>query len=121
MKIRLFALSLTGPAFGWYTSLAPGSITTWKQLEEQFHSQFFSGSDEATLSDLTDLRQRTGETVNKYIQRFREARNRCYSLDLSERNLAELAYSGLSWVTKGVYGPTDFDSIEPPIVKGICV
>ena len=34
MKIRLFSLSLTGPAFGWYTSLAPGSITSWKQLEE---------------------------------------------------------------------------------------
>ena len=63
------------------------------------------------MSDLTALRQRTGETVNQYIQRFREARNRCYSLHLSERNLAELAYGGLSRVTKGVYGPTDFDSI----------
>jgi hypothetical protein len=30
MRIRLFALSLTGPAFGWYTTLPPGSITTWK-------------------------------------------------------------------------------------------
>ena len=49
--------------------------------------------------------------MNQYIQRFREARNRCYSLHLSERNLAELAYGGLSRVTKGVYGPTDFDSI----------
>ena len=28
-----------------------------------------------------------------------------------EKNLAELAYGGLSRVTKGVYGPTDFDSI----------
>ena len=63
------------------------------------------------MSDLTALRQRTGETVNQYIQRFREAQNRCYSLHLSERNLAELAYGGLSRVTKGVYGPTDFDSI----------
>ena len=34
MKILLFALSLTGLAFGWYTYLVPGSITTWKQLEE---------------------------------------------------------------------------------------
>jgi len=57
MKIRLFSLSLTGPAFGWYTSLAPASVTTWKQLEEQFHAQFFSGSDEATLTNLTALRQ----------------------------------------------------------------
>ena len=64
MKIRLFSLSLTGSAFGWYTSLAPGSITSWKQLEKQFHAQFFSGSDEATLSDLTALQQRLGETVN---------------------------------------------------------
>ena len=60
MKIRLFSLSLTGPAFSRYTSLAPGSVTSWKQLEEQFHSQFFFGSDEATLSDLTTLRQHTG-------------------------------------------------------------
>ena len=111
MKIPLFSLSLTSPAFGWYTSLAPGSITSWKQLEEQFHAQFFSGSDEAMLSNLIALRQRTGETMRQYIQRFRKARNRCYSLYLSERNLAELAYGGLSRVTKGIYGPTDFDSI----------
>ncbi|WVZ88792.1 hypothetical protein U9M48_035265 [Paspalum notatum var. saurae] len=53
MKIQLFSLSLTGPAFGWYITLAPGSITTWKQLEEKFHAHFFSGSDEATMTDLT--------------------------------------------------------------------
>ena len=49
MKIWLFYLSLTGPAFGWNTTSAPGSITTWKQLKESFHAQFFSGSNEATL------------------------------------------------------------------------
>jgi len=38
MKIRLFSLSVTGPAFGWYTTLAPGSITNWKQMEEKFHA-----------------------------------------------------------------------------------
>ena len=30
MKIRLFSLSLTGLAFVWYTTLALGSIITWK-------------------------------------------------------------------------------------------
>ena len=84
---------------------------SWNQLEEQFHAQFFSGSEEATLSELTALRQCTGESVSQYIHRFCEVRNRCYSLHLSEKNLAELAYGGLSRVTKGVYGPTDFDSI----------
>ncbi|KAK1698709.1 hypothetical protein QYE76_015406 [Lolium multiflorum] len=42
LRVRLFAQSLTGSAFGWYTSLPPNSIRTWKQLEEQFHEQYHS-------------------------------------------------------------------------------
>jgi hypothetical protein len=34
LQVRFFSQSLTGPAFGWYTSLGPDSIRTWKQLEE---------------------------------------------------------------------------------------
>jgi hypothetical protein len=37
LRVRFFSQSLTGPAFGWYTSLGPDSIYNWKQLEEQFH------------------------------------------------------------------------------------
>jgi hypothetical protein len=35
LRVRFFSQSLKGPAFGWYTSLGPDSICTWKQLEEQ--------------------------------------------------------------------------------------
>ena len=34
MRVRFFAQSLTGPAFVWYTSLGPGSVRTWKLLED---------------------------------------------------------------------------------------
>jgi hypothetical protein len=34
LRVRFFAQSLTGSAFGWYTSLPPDSIRTWKQMEE---------------------------------------------------------------------------------------
>jgi hypothetical protein len=34
LRVRFFSQSLIGPAFGWYTSLGPDSIRTWKQLEE---------------------------------------------------------------------------------------
>jgi hypothetical protein len=30
LRVRFFSQSLTGPAFGWYTSLGPDSIHTWK-------------------------------------------------------------------------------------------
>ena len=52
LRVRFFAQSLTGPAFGWYTSLPPDSIRTWKQLEEQFHIQYHSEVTEAGIADL---------------------------------------------------------------------
>ncbi|KAK1645578.1 hypothetical protein QYE76_063383 [Lolium multiflorum] len=47
LRVRFFAQSLTGSAFGWYTSLPPNSVRTWKQLEEQFHIQYHSEASEA--------------------------------------------------------------------------
>ena len=47
------------------------------------------------LSDLTVVRQRHDETVQDYIQRFRDMRNRCYSLALTDSQLADLAFQGL--------------------------
>jgi hypothetical protein len=37
LKLRMFPLSLSGTAFTWFTSLAPNSIFTWAQLEQNFH------------------------------------------------------------------------------------
>ncbi|KAK1663275.1 hypothetical protein QYE76_051434 [Lolium multiflorum] len=63
LRVRFFAQSLTGSAFGWYTSLPPNSIRTWKQLEEQFHIQYHSEASEAGIADLAQVRQKRGETV----------------------------------------------------------
>jgi hypothetical protein len=75
LRVRFFSQSLTGPAFGWYTSLGPDSIPTWKQLEEQFHIQYHSKAAEAGFADLVQVRIKRGETVAEYIQRFREVEN----------------------------------------------
>jgi hypothetical protein len=56
LRVRFFSQSLTGPAFGWYTSLGPDSIRTWKQLEEQFHIQYHSEAVEVGIADLTQVR-----------------------------------------------------------------
>jgi hypothetical protein len=52
LRVRFFSQSLTGPAFGWYTSLGPDSIRTWKQLEEQFHIQYHSEATEVGIANL---------------------------------------------------------------------
>ncbi|KAK1630833.1 hypothetical protein QYE76_005148 [Lolium multiflorum] len=115
LRVRFFSQSLTGPAFGWYTSLLP--VRTWKQLEEQFHEQYHSETTEASLADLTQVRQRRGETVSEYIQRFRTVRNRCYSVRLSEKEAVELAIAGLSAPLRDVTFQAEYNSLAHMVQK----
>ncbi|KAK1607232.1 hypothetical protein QYE76_030905 [Lolium multiflorum] len=117
LRVRFFSQSLTGPAFGWYTSLLPNSVRTWKQLEEQFHEQYHSETTEASLADLTQVRQRRGETVSEYIQRFRTVRNRCYSVRLTEKEAVELAIAGLSAPLKDVTFQAEYNSLAHMVQK----
>jgi hypothetical protein len=55
-RIRYFPLSLTGPAFTWFTSLPAHSICPWKDLEQKFHAHYYTCSNEKKLIDLTTLR-----------------------------------------------------------------
>jgi hypothetical protein len=43
-RVRYFPMSLTGPAFQWFTSLPPQLVGTWRELERKFHAHYFSGS-----------------------------------------------------------------------------
>ena len=71
LRVRLFSLSLTGTAFSWFSSLAPGSILNWNQLEHKFYDHFFSGETEIRLLDLTSVKQNRDESVLDYFQRFK--------------------------------------------------
>ena len=94
-KLRLFPLSLSGAAFTWFTSLLPNSVYTFTDLEQKFHDYFFTGETELKLSHLTSVKQKIHEGVAEYIRRFRDIRNRCYSLTISDRDLADLVFAGL--------------------------
>jgi hypothetical protein len=48
------------------------------------------------MSHLTSIRQKHNEPVANYIRRFRDTRNRCFNLNISNSDLADLTYSGLS-------------------------
>jgi hypothetical protein len=95
-KIRMFPLSLTGVAFNWFTSLPPNSIDSWVSLEQKFHDYFYNGEVELRLSNLMSLRQKYTKTVFDYLRQFREVRNQCYNLTIAEKDLADLAFAGLT-------------------------
>jgi hypothetical protein len=98
--VRLFSLSLTGTAFTWYATLPPNSILSWGDLEQKFHENFFSGDYELDLVDLVALRQEKDESVGDYIRRFRDTRNRCFQIHLTDKQLAGIAFDGLRYYLK---------------------
>ncbi|KAH7688674.1 Retrotransposon gag domain-containing protein [Dioscorea alata] len=49
IRLRLFPFSLRGATYRWLTSLAPGSITTWKDMVEKFLARYFPPSKAARL------------------------------------------------------------------------
>jgi hypothetical protein len=63
----------------------PNSILSWGVLEQKFHDHFFSGDYELDLVHLVALRQGKDESVNEYIWRFWDARNRCFQIQLVEK------------------------------------
>jgi hypothetical protein len=86
----MFPLSLCGTTFTWFTSLALNSIFTWVQLEQKFHEYFYCGNTELRLSHRTAVKPKHNESATEYT------RNRCFNLNISNKDLADLAYSGLA-------------------------
>jgi hypothetical protein len=99
-RVRLFSLSLTGTAFTWFATFPPNSIFSWGDLEQNFHEHFFSGDYELDLVDLVALRQEKDESVSDYIRRFRDTRNRCFQIHLTDEQLAGIAFDGLRYYLK---------------------
>ena len=57
------------------------------------------------------MRQRNDESVVAFIQRLRDVKNRCFSLVLSDQQLAEVAFQGLLPHIKEKYASQEFYSI----------
>ena len=117
MRVCLFSSSLSGSAFTWFISLPPNSVITLADLEKQFHKYFFYGVHEKKLTDLVRLRQRNDESVESFVQRLRDVKNKCYSLVLDDRQLADLAFQGLLPHIKDKYASQEFESLSHSVQR----
>jgi hypothetical protein len=118
-KVQLFSLSLTGIAFAWFSSIAPNSIDSWNQLEQKFHGHLFSGDYQLKLKDLTSIKQDKDETVSNYLKRFKDTKNRCFNLSISDSDLANLAAKGLKSALRERLEGVDFYLLDSVLVRGM--
>jgi hypothetical protein len=66
---------------------------------------------------LSQVRQKRGETVTEYIQCFREVKNRCYSTQITEKEVVELASLGLAKPIKDMGFQLEFNSLAHLVQK----
>src|SRR3954468_23647912 len=64
--------TLKGVAFEWFRKLPKGSITCWDDLEALFLSRFFEEEADINMHTLLLTKQKEGELVKDFIERFRE-------------------------------------------------
>jgi hypothetical protein len=63
------------------------------------------------ITDLTSMRQKNNESGSEFIQRFIEVRRHCYSLNLSDDQLAELTLQGMSPLIREKFDGQEFESL----------
>jgi hypothetical protein len=94
-RVHFFSLSLSRPAFTWFSSLIANSIANWGDLKKKFHTYFYTGTGERKIIDLTNMKQRTNESGVEFLQRFQEMRNLCFSLNLTDDQPTALVVQGM--------------------------
>ena len=103
-----FLYPLLVPLFAWYAALPPNSINSWNELESKFHEHFFAGEYELGQADLALVHQGREESVNDYIRRFWDTRNRCFRIHVADKELAWLAFNGLLFYLRDNLDGTQF-------------
>jgi len=66
----LFIGTLKGIAFEWFMKLPEGSIKNRGGLEKLLLTCFFEDDSKITMSTLLVMRQRKGESVKAFVERF---------------------------------------------------
>ena len=70
---KAFPATLSGKAMSWFAALKTGSISSWSQLQRTFLNAFATaGALPKDKSDLSNIKQRRGETTLQYLQRFKQ-------------------------------------------------
>lgn len=65
---KAFPSILSDKAMTWFTSLKPGTIDSWRDLEKSFLDKFSTaGKSQKMRGDLMNIKQKDGEALLTYL------------------------------------------------------
>ena len=77
LKICLFASTLKGTAFDWYSTLPEDSIQNWTMLETRFLTHFKGEDHPVTMAQLCSLKQGENESTYDFIHKWKAMAYKC--------------------------------------------
>ena len=73
MFCKAFPATLSGKTMSWFAALKARSISSWSRLQGMFLNAFATaGTLPKDKSDLSNIKQRKGESTLQYLQRFKQ-------------------------------------------------
>nr|GEU89990.1 hypothetical protein [Tanacetum cinerariifolium] len=90
VRLRLFLFSLKDQAKAWFTSLEPGSIHSWSEMQYAFLNEFYSISKTAAIRNkIKSFRQIPGERFHEAFSRLKELLRTCPHHDVPKWELVK--------------------------------
>nr|GEV50968.1 hypothetical protein [Tanacetum cinerariifolium] len=90
VRLHLFPFSLKDQAKAWFTSLEPGSIHSWSEMQSAFLDEFYSISKTAAIRNkIKSFRQIPGEQFHEAFNRLKELLRTCPHRDVPKWELVK--------------------------------
>nr|GEU66989.1 hypothetical protein [Tanacetum cinerariifolium] len=98
VRVHNFPFSIKDQAKAWFTSLEPGSIYSWSEMQSAFLDEFYSISKTAAIRNkIKSFCQILGEQFHKAFSRLKELLRTCLHYDVPKWELVKVLYDGLDY------------------------
>nr|GEV58788.1 hypothetical protein [Tanacetum cinerariifolium] len=98
VRLCLFPFSLKDQAKAWFTSLEPGSIHSWSEMQSAFLDEFYSISKTAAIRNkIKSFHQIPGERFHEAFSRLKELLRTGPHRDVPKWELVKVFYDGLDY------------------------
>ena len=113
----LYIGTLKGITFEWFMKLLAGSITKWANLEILFLARFFEDDTEINMPTLLGTKQKKGEAIKTFVERFRNLALRCPS-GMAQTTLVETCRHNLQTSLLAQMGVDECNSWRQLVSQG---
>ncbi|KAF5757652.1 putative nucleotidyltransferase, Ribonuclease H [Helianthus annuus] len=96
VKLMLFQFTLKDKARHWFTTLPPGSIYTWQEMQLVFLEEYYTMNRTSEARDaIRAFQQHSGEPFHEAFTRFKELLRKCPHHEIQTWELIKVFYDGL--------------------------